>query len=167
MCKFKIILTILIGSVSSIHASGSGALLQEEQSLWIALFGLATIGIFALYLSSDQIKNLDKKHDKILKTQDDIQKKQQEILEFMSGKIEASTKGIMRHREILQENSFEEMSPSFFQEEIEKFQESEALLFDATHELIDFLKKMNSLNPPIKTTQIFIQYYLNILLMSS
>jgi len=115
-------------------------LIQEESSLWISLFALAIISMMSLYLSSEKLKELDKKHKMILKKEKEVEKKQQFILEFMSGKIETSTKGIIQRRESLEKNIFEDMNPSLFKEEIEKFQESEALLLDATQELIDFLK---------------------------
>ena len=115
-------------------------LTQEEPSLWISLFALAIVSMLSLYLSSEQLKELDKKHKMILEKEKEVEKKQQFILEFMSGKIETSTKGIIQRRENLEKNIYEDMSPSFFKQEIEKFQEGEALLLDATHELIDFLK---------------------------
>ena len=129
--------------ISPLHLSANSyvdLLIQEEPSLWISLFALAIVSMISLYLSSEQLKELDKKHTIILDKEKEIEKKQQFILEFMSGKIETSTKGIIQHRENFEKNLFEDKSPTFLKQEIEKFQESEALLLDATHELIDFLK---------------------------
>jgi len=136
----KFLLFIGFFSFSYANTLPYGASVQDEQTFWIALFGLALIGIFALFLSSDQIRQINKKHDKMLKVQSEIQQKQQMILEFMSEKIETSTKGIVLHKQVLMQNSFENMTAEFFHEEMERFEESEALLLDATHELIDFLQ---------------------------
>ncbi len=135
-------LLLLIGSFSFSYANtlSHEVSVQDEQTFWIALFGLAIIGVFALFLSSDQIKQINKKHDKMLQVQSEIQQKQQMILEFMSEKIETSTKGIVLHKQVLMQNSFENMTSEFFHEEMERFEESEALLLDATHELVDFLQ---------------------------
>jgi CheY-like chemotaxis protein len=137
---YKFLLFIGFFSFSNAYTLPYRVAVQEEQTLWIALFGLALIGVFALFLSSDQIKHINQKHDNMIKIQADIEQKQQMILEFMSEKIEVSTKGILRHKEVLMQNSFEKMTPKFFQEEMERFEESEASLLDATHELVDFLQ---------------------------
>lgn len=113
---------------------------EEEPSLWVSLFALATVSMISLFLSSEKLKELDKKHKVILEKEKEIERKEQFILEVMSGKIETSTKGIIKHRKILEKNVFEEINPFALKEEIKKFQESESLLLDATHELIDFLK---------------------------
>ena len=137
----KFIMGILL--IYPLHLSANAyvdLLREEEPSLWISLFALAIVGMISLYLSSEQLKELNKKHKMILEKEKEIEKKQQFVLEFMSGKIETSTKGIIQRREDFEKNIYEDMSPSFFKDEIEKFQEGEALLLDATHELIDFLK---------------------------
>ena len=136
----KLLLFIGLVSFSYANTLQEGVSIQEEQTFWIALFGLALIGIFALFLSSDQMKRINKKHDVMVKVQAEIQQKQQMILEFMGEKIETSTKGIVLHKQILRENAFEDMTPSFFYDEMERFEKSEALLLDATHELVDYLQ---------------------------
>ena len=136
-------LLLFIGSLSLSYANTLpyySVAVHEEQTFWIALFGLALIGVFALFLSSDQIKRITKKHSNMIKVQDEIEQKQQMILELMSEKIEISTKGIQLHKEALIKNSFKKITPEFFKEEMERFEESEALLLDATHELVDFLQ---------------------------
>lgn len=115
-------------------------LTQEIPSLWVSLFALAIISMMSLYLSSEQLKELHKKHKLILEKEKEIEKKQQFILEFMGEKIETSTKGIIKSRKNLEKNLFVENNPSRLKQEIVKFQENEALLLDATEELIDFLK---------------------------
>lgn len=136
----KLLLYISFFSFSYANTLPYSVSIQEEQTFWIALFGLALIGVFALFLSSDQMKQINKKHDNMVKVQSQIQQKQQAILELMSEKIEVSTKGIILHKEVLMQHSFEKMTEAFFQEEMERFEESESLLLDATHELVDFLQ---------------------------
>ncbi len=113
---------------------------QEEQTLWIALFGLGLIGIFALFLSSDQLKRVNQQHDNMIRVQSEIEQKQQMVLEFIGKNIEMSTKEIVLHKEILTQKSFEKMTPKFFNDEMERFDRSRASLLDATHELVDFLQ---------------------------
>lgn len=136
----KLLLYIGFFSFSYAGSMTHSVAVQDDQSFWIALFALAIIGILSLFISSEQIKKINKKYDKMLKVQSEIQQKQQMILEFMSEKIEVSTKGMVLHKEVLMQHSFENMTAEFFQEEMERFEESEALLLDATHELIDFLQ---------------------------
>ena len=139
---------------------------EEEYSLWVSLFALAIVSMISLFLSSEQLKELDKKHKIILEKEKELEKKQQFILEFMGGKIETSTKGIIKHRKILEKNVFETMDSSSLQEEMKKFQESESLLLDATHELIDFLKiKSGTLeikNEPYKVSNVLNEIYSNL-----
>ena len=114
--------------------------IEDNQSIWIALFALALVGVLSLFLSSDQVKNLIKKYENMIKIQIELAQKQQRMLEFVGEKIEISTKGIARHRELLTKNSFRTMSQSQYNEELKLFKETETVLLDATHELVDFLK---------------------------
>lgn len=137
----KFILGIIVMFPHTLFANAYIDLLREETpSLWVSLFALAIISMMSLYLSSEQLKELDKKHKLILQKEKEIEKKQQFILEFMGEKIETSTKGIVKSRKNLEKNLFVENNPSRLKQEIAKFQENEALLLDATEELIDFLK---------------------------
>ncbi len=137
---YKLLLFIGFLSVSYANTLPYTVVVQADQSYWIALFGLAFIGVFALFLSSDQIKRINLKHNEMIKVQAELEQKQQMILEFMSDKIELSTQRIVFHKEILMQNSFEKMTPEFFHGEMERFEKSEAQLIDATHELVDFLQ---------------------------
>ncbi len=133
---------LFIGLFSSTYANTLpyATSVQEQQTFLYALFALAIMGIFALYFSSTQITSVHQKHNEMIKIQTDIEQKQQMILEFMSKRIEQSTKGIVHHKKILMQNSFEKMTPEFFNKEIKNFEKTEALLLDATHELVDFLQ---------------------------
>lgn len=127
------------------HANAYVDLFKEETpSLWLSLFALAIISMISLYLSSEKLKELDIKYLMLSNKEKEIEKKQQMILEFMSGKIETSTKGIIQSRKEfsthLQSTQQAQINPSLLKEAIGKFEESEAVLLDATHELVDFLK---------------------------
>ena len=132
---------ILLSTSVMLFANGYMEFVREEEtSLWVSLFALAIVSILFLYIASEQLREVNKKHKLILATEKAIERKQQFILEFMGKKIETSTNGIVESRTKLEENDFNEMSPTLFKQEIEKFKESEEVLLDATHELIDFLK---------------------------
>lgn len=133
----KLLLFVIL--ISSTYA-GELVPVQEEQSMWIALFALATTGIVSLFFSSEQLKRMNIKHKEMMQLKADIDEKNHLILETMSQNIEVSTKGIRRYKEVLKQNDFKTMSEDFFQEEMDRFEESETLLLDATHELIDFLQ---------------------------
>ena len=138
---FSKILWILVVSPASLCANTYMDFIQDDKIfVSSSLFALSFVSILFLYISSEQLKEVNKKHKLIMKKEKDIEKKQQLILELMSSKIETSTKGMVAHRNAFEKNNFENMTPSFFKEKIEKFKETEELLLDATHELLDFLK---------------------------
>lgn len=60
---------------------------EDYLSLWIALFTLAAIGVLALFLSSEQIKNLKKSHTDMQDKQDEIKQIQNRIIADMSQNI--------------------------------------------------------------------------------
>ncbi|MEA1982487.1 MAG: response regulator [Campylobacterota bacterium] len=58
---FLLQINLLAQSTISIDAI---ATYSEEFTMWIALFGLGLISLFALFLSSEQVKNFKKKHER-------------------------------------------------------------------------------------------------------
>jgi len=132
--------TVLFSSVYANSPYIEEIPIQDDQSVWIALFGLALVGVFTLFLSSDKVKNLIGKYEEMIRVQTELAQKQHKMLEFVGEKIETSTKGIIRHREVLTKNSFRTMNSREFNEELKLFKETESVLLDATHELVDFLK---------------------------
>jgi len=113
---------------------------KEDETLWTALFGLAIIGILALFLSSDQLKNLNKQHAKIQERQLEIEKKQSLILEKMGEKIQtAALKNVNNEKKIL-ETSLEEIDKKEIKTQIGEMKKHDEHLLRTTYEMIDFLK---------------------------
>lgn len=113
---------------------------KEDETLWTALFGLAIIGILALFLSSDQLKNLKLKHAKIQKRQSEIEQKQSLLLEKMGEKIQTvALKNVNSEKKIL-ETSLEEIDKEEIIEHIDEMKRHDEKLLRATYEMIDFLK---------------------------
>lgn len=111
---------------------------KEDPILWTALFGLAMIGIFALFLSSDQIKNLKSRHIKIQKRQNETEKRQNLLLAKMGEKIHnAVLKNIESESKILKESSEESV---MLKSEISNIKKYDDDLLKTTYEMIDFLK---------------------------
>ena len=113
---------------------------KEDETLWTALFGLAIIGILALFLSSDQLKNLNQEHQKIQKRQTEIEKKQSLLLEKMGEKIQTvALKNVNREKKLL-EAHLEDIDPGEIKSHIGKMKKYDEDLLHTTYEMIDFLK---------------------------
>ncbi len=113
---------------------------KEDETLWTALFGLAIIGILALFLSSDQIKNLNLQHEKIQSRQAEIEKKQSLLLEKMGEKIQTvALKNVNSENKIL-ETSLEEIDKKELKTQIVEMKRHDENLLRTTYEMIDFLK---------------------------
>ena len=113
---------------------------KEDETLWRALFGLAIIGILSLFLSSDQLKNLNIRHKKIQDRQLEIEKKQSLLLEKMGEKIQtAALKNVNNEKKIL-ETSLEKLDKKKVKTHIDKIKKNDDELLRTTYEMIDFLK---------------------------
>ena len=113
---------------------------KEDQTLWIALFGLGIIGILALFLSSDQLKNLGLKHQKIQNKQAEIEKKQTLLLEKMGEKIQTvALKNVDGEKKLLEE-SLESIGTEEIRNRIVELKKYDEDLLRTTYEMIDFLK---------------------------
>jgi CheY-like chemotaxis protein/signal transduction histidine kinase len=113
---------------------------KEDETLWIALFGLAIIGILALFLSSDQLKNLNKQHHKIQERQNEIEKKQSLLLEKMGEKIQTvALKNVNSEKKLL-ETHLENIDTKKIKDHIGKMKKYDEDLLRTTYEMIDFLK---------------------------
>ncbi len=113
---------------------------QEDENLWIALFGLGVIGILSLFLSSDQIKNLREKHQYIQSKQKEIEKKQSLLLEKMGEKIQTvATKSVDDEIKLL-EAPLETIDAHEIKNRIENLKKYDEVLLRTTYEMIDFLK---------------------------
>ena len=113
---------------------------KEDQTLWTALFGLAVIGILSLFLSSDQLKNLNKQHENIQERQTEIEKKQSLLLEKMGEKIQTvALKNVNSEKKLL-ETSLENIDAKEIKTHIGKMKKYDEDLLRTTYEMIDFLK---------------------------
>lgn len=105
--------------------------------VWVALFALGMIGIFILFITSIQIKNLQKIHQNIIGKEKEIEQKQSIILTSMSEQIyeiaKQTAQSLHDTREncpsISKENEFETIVATI-----------ENRLLDVTNDLIEFLK---------------------------
>jgi len=108
---------------------------ESDSTIWIALFGLAIVGILFMFLSSDKIKRLKKEHEKIKNKHKNLQRKQHEILSRMGENIHTIAKETMSHAGIMAEK----IKETPFYEEMEKMMCNENELLDVTKDLIEFL----------------------------
>ena len=109
---------------------------KEDDTLWIALFGLAIIGILFMFLSSDQIKRLKVEHEKIKSKHKRLEEKQHEVLSSMGENIHTIAKETMNHTSKIAEKVKE--TPLY--EDMEKVIYNENELLDVTGDLIKFLR---------------------------
>lgn len=113
---------------------------KEDQTLWIALFGLGIVGIFALFLSSEQIRKMKKKYAQMLKRQDEIEEKQSFLVEKMGEQIQDVTiKNIEEEQKLLDIN-LNYADPKEIKTHIENLKEKDEELLETTYEMLDFLK---------------------------
>jgi len=113
---------------------------KEDQSLWIALFGLGIIGILSLFLSSDQLKNLNVKHLNMQNKQSEIEKKQSLLLEKMGEKIQSvALKNVDGEKKLLEE-SLDSIGTEEIRNRIVELKKYDEDLLRTTYEMIDFLK---------------------------
>jgi len=110
--------------------------IEADQSLWIAIFGLATIGILFMYLSSDKIKRLSERHKKIQEKHKNLEDKQNEILLKMGENIHSIAEKTAQKTSHLAEKAKETILSS----DIENMMHSENELMDVANDLIKFLQ---------------------------
>ena len=109
---------------------------KEDETLWIALFGLAIIGILFMFLSSDQIKRLKSEHEKMKSKHKKLEQKQHEVLSSMGENIHTIAKETMSHTSKIAEKVKE--TPLY--DDIEQVIYNENELLDVTGDLIKFLR---------------------------
>ncbi len=113
---------------------------KEDETLWRALFGLALVGIIALFLSSDQLKNLREKHRQIQKKQDEIETRQTLLIEKMGEQIqEVAFKSVKEEKRLLG-TDLVKINQDAFKAQIEALKKCDEDLLRTTYEMIDFLK---------------------------
>ena len=109
---------------------------KEDETMWIALFGLALIGILFMFLSSDQIKRLKQEHEKIKSKHKNLEQKQHEVLSSMGENIHTIAREAMGHTHRLAEK----VKETPLHADMEKVIYNEHELLDVTGDLIKFLR---------------------------
>ncbi len=110
----------------------------SDTTIWIAIFGLAIIGIFALYLSSERVKSLSAEYETMSMIQDEIQLRHNVILWVIGDRLQRSTAGFRRHRELFDEQLRGLIDRKVLEEEMVRFRRDENLLLDTIKDLNDF-----------------------------
>ncbi len=131
--KQKILFFILLSI--SVFASSTEAIAIEQDSLLIAVFGLAIIGVLALFLSSEQIRKLKIEQKKMHKQQANIEKRQHDLLLGMSNNILSITKDAIGNT-----NQLINLDEKEARLKIPDVINTENTLLDVTGDLIEFLK---------------------------
>jgi acyl-[acyl carrier protein]--UDP-N-acetylglucosamine O-acyltransferase len=73
---------------------------NEDLQWWVALFSLAIVGVLALYYSSANVKALEEKYELIFASHQTIEERHQTVLSLIQRRIELSTRGMVRHRQM-------------------------------------------------------------------
>ncbi len=113
---------------------------KEDPTLWTALFGLAIIGILALFLSSDQIKHIKKRHAKMQEKQEETEKRQNFILSKMGEKIQDAVIENLKNETKILETPVKNKELVEIKGKIENIKKHDDDLLNTTYEMIDFLK---------------------------
>ncbi|HIP29086.1 MAG TPA: response regulator [Sulfurovum sp.] len=113
---------------------------KEDRNLWMALFGLGSIGIFALFMSSAQLKKLKKRHNKLKNKQKEIEKKQSLLLEKMGEKIQHAALTNVATETKLLSSPLETYNDQELKSQISNLKKYDEDLLRTTYEMIDFLK---------------------------
>ena len=109
---------------------------EVDNTMWTALFGLAIIGILFMFLSSDQIRRLKEKHEKMKAKHQYLEDRQHEVLSSMGENIHTIAKETMSHTNILADK----VKETSLEEDVRKVIYNENELLDMTGDLIKFLR---------------------------
>jgi len=109
---------------------------EVDDTMWIALFGLAIIGILFMFLSSDHIRRLKEEHEKIKNKHQRLEEKQHEVLSSMGENIHTIAKETMSHTSIIADK----VKATSLEEDMKKVIYNENELLDMTGDLIKFLR---------------------------
>jgi CheY-like chemotaxis protein len=109
---------------------------KEDESLWIAVFALAFIGIFFMFISSEQMKRLKLEHENMKSKHQNLEQKQHEVLSSMGENIQIIAKETMTHTHKLAEK----VKETPFYADVEKVMDNENELLDVTGDLVKFLR---------------------------
>jgi len=109
---------------------------KGDDPLWVAMFALAFVGIFFMFLSSEQMKRMRLEHEKIKLKHESLELKQNEALSSMGENIQIIAKETMNHTHQLAEKVKE--TPLY--DDVEKVMNNENELLDVTGDLVKFLR---------------------------
>ncbi|MEA2092062.1 MAG: ATP-binding protein, partial [Campylobacterota bacterium] len=127
---------------------------DEDFTLWIALFGLGAVGLIALFLSSEQMKNFKQDTRDIEDTKNKMNQTQDQILSNMGENIQNIAQETVATAKKLATNS-EEIDIS---SDLERVVNSESKLLAITTNLIEFLriksKKVEIVNEKLKLSNL-------------
>ena len=110
---------------------------EDDLTIWIALFGLGVIALFALYLSSEEIKLIKKEHEKMQQKQEEIIEIQNKILTDMSENIHSIAEQAAKETKDLVLDSAQNQK---LERALKKVAKSENKLLDITTDLLEFLR---------------------------
>lgn len=108
---------------------------ESDYTLWIALFGLAIIGILALSLSSFQVQEIIKKHKKIQKKHEEMEQKINEMFSMMGENIHKLSKDIVKYTNDI----LEEAPSSHMKNKLKRVVSVESRVLDSATNLLNFL----------------------------
>ena len=109
---------------------------KGDAPLWIAMFSLAFVGIFFMFFSSEQMKRMKRKHEKIKIKHENLELRQNEALASMGENIQIIAKETMNHTHQLAEKVKE--TPLY--DDVAKVMDNENELLDVTGDLVKFLR---------------------------
>ncbi len=112
------------------------AVMHGDDPLWLAMFALAFVGIFFMFLSSEQMKRMKSEHEKIKLKHDNLELKQNEALASMGENIQIIAKETINHTHQLAEKVKE--TPLY--DDVAKVMDNENELLDVTGDLVKFLR---------------------------
>jgi len=104
--------------------------------LWVALFLMAFVGILGLFFMSRQINKLQEHHQNMLKHQEEIEKRVNELFSNLGEKIYKLGKDVAQHTAKIKE----EVSEKHLENQIQKVIDLENLIIDSANDLLGFLK---------------------------
>jgi len=109
---------------------------REDKTLWIALFGLAVIGILYMFLSSDQIRRIKDSQVRMKEKYKALEEKQHQVLSSMGENIHSIAKETISQTNRLVEKSKE----TALHDDIKQVMHNEHELLGVTDDLIKFLR---------------------------
>jgi hypothetical protein len=140
---FKVVIVAIFLSLEA-YAFSAVRSMDSDAVMWIALFSLSAIGIFALYVSSGQVNAISEKYNTIQQDSHDVKLKHDVVLNVLNDRLKNSTIGIQRHRELMEELAVSNPDLQILQKEAKKIKRDESILQEAIKDLEHFKSIQNS-----------------------